>query len=52
MLVSDFRPGSSEAVGGSKPLFTAANAPGLIFDELAVSKEKPCGSFATIGRKS
>ncbi len=26
-------------VGGSKPLFTSANAPGLIFDELAVSKE-------------
>ncbi len=26
-------------VGGSKPVFTSANAPGLIFDELAVSKE-------------
>jgi NitT/TauT family transport system substrate-binding protein len=26
-------------VGGSKPLFTSADAPGLIFDELAVSKE-------------
>jgi NitT/TauT family transport system substrate-binding protein len=28
-----------KTVGGSKPLFTSANAPGLIFDELAVSKE-------------
>jgi len=26
-------------VGGSKPLFTSADAPGLVFDELAVSKE-------------
>jgi NitT/TauT family transport system substrate-binding protein len=26
-------------VGGSKPLFTSHDAPGLIFDELAVSKE-------------
>ena len=26
-------------VGGSKPLFTSADAPGLIYDELAVSKD-------------
>jgi NitT/TauT family transport system substrate-binding protein len=26
-------------VGGSKPLFTSANVPGLIYDELAVSKD-------------
>ncbi len=30
---------SLKQVGGSKPLFTSADAPGLIFDELAVSKE-------------
>jgi NitT/TauT family transport system substrate-binding protein len=28
-----------KTVGGSKPVFTSADAPGLIFDELAVSKE-------------
>jgi NitT/TauT family transport system substrate-binding protein len=28
-----------KTVGGSKPVFTSADVPGLIFDELAVSKE-------------